>query len=100
MSAREPALTPLCSASARSDRPRWALSCCSEHPAGDPAAAMHDAQHRHGIASVVVSIDDNERRHNADANVPTERGTGRAAARMIGEAIIKPFENRIVFGGR
>ena len=53
-----------------------------------------------GVADVVVAIDDYVRRDNADANILTERGTRRAATRMIGEAIIKPFEKLVVLGGR
>jgi hypothetical protein len=61
---------------------------------------VHDAQHRHGVADVVVAIDNYVRRDNADANGLTERGTRRAATRMIGETIIKPFEKLVVLGGR
>jgi hypothetical protein len=47
---------------------------------------MHDAQHRFG--ATVVAIDDDIQRDNADANVPTERGTlARRSPNVISEAM-------------
>ena len=55
----------------------------AQHFGSNSAATMHDAQHRHRVAVIVVAIEHDVRHDNPNANVLAERRPGRAAVRMI-----------------
>jgi hypothetical protein len=49
---------------------------------------MNNAKDRHTIGGVLVIIDDDVRRHDADTNIRPESRTQRANGWMIGESIL------------
>lgn len=59
--------------------------------------SMQDAKHRHGFIALIVIIDHNIRRDDANADARSQRGPQGSDCRMLGEKIIEPVETSIIF---